>query len=412
MPERRLKTSALILLFVLAFLFSSGCGRIVGKLSGTLKARKEALYELEQPPSYDETSYDEMSSGEMSADEEAYGKELPARSAPAEKKAAAESDQPSPLPAPKQPAVTAEERKRVYSGYCKLGVDSVEKRTEEVFEIAESFGGWIEQAAGNIVIVRIPAERFEEAFNRVLDIGRLIDKSIETQDVTEQYLDLSARLELARGTRERLYRLLERTDDVKERLRILREIRRLTDEIEEIQARFNLLKEQIAFSAITVELVPRLAYETPYREKIPFAWIRNLDPVYTSIYELSKKVSYELPDDFAVFEKEDAFRAESADGTRVRIGTVPNLPDGDSLFWRKALGYHLDQFYRKSEALSTGSAECVLFTSKDREPFYYLVGVVAEKRTLLVIEAFFPSEDSFGKRYEEIERSIEDLEVR
>jgi len=364
-----------------------------------------------------ETSYDKMSSGEIAYDkksynEEAYEKDLPARSAPAGPTAAAVSDQTSPLQEPKPPVVTGEERKRVYSGHCKLGVDSVEKRTEEVFEIAESFGGWIEQAAGNIVIVRIPAERFEEVFNRILDIGRLIEKSIETQDVTEQYVDLSARLELARETRERLYRLLERTDSVKERLRILREIRRLTDEIEEIQARFNLLKEQIAFSTITVELVPRLAYETPYREKIPFAWIRNLDPVYISIYELSKKVSFELPDDFAVFEKEDAVRAESADGTRVRIGTVPNLPDGDSLFWRKAVGYHLEQFYKKSEALSVGSAECVLFTSKDREPFYYLVGVVAEKRKLLVIEAFFPSEDSFGKRYGEIARSIEDLEVR
>ena len=407
MPERRLKISALVLLFVLAFLLSSGCGRIVGKLSGTLKAKKEALYELEEP-SYEEFDYDEPSYAE-----EELAKEAPTRSATAEPTAVpAGTAAPSPPEPVQVPEMMVEERKRVYSGFCKLGVDSVEKRTEEVFEIAESFGGWIEQAAGNIVIVRIPAERFEEAFNRILDIGRLIDKSIETQDVTEQYHDLSARLELARETRERLYRLLERTDDVKERLRILREIRRLTDEIEEIQARFNLLKEQIAFSTITVELVPRLAYETPYREKIPFAWIRNLDPVYTSIYELSKKVSFELPDDFAVFEKEDAFRAESADGTRVRIGTVPNLPDGDSLFWRKALGYHLEQFYRKSEALSAGSAECVLFTSKDREPFYYLIGVVAEKRTLLVIEAFFPSQHSFGKRYEEIERSIEDLEVR
>lgn len=402
MRVRRLKTIAAILLFILIFILSSGCGRIVGKLSGTLKAKKEALYELDEP-----------SSGEMPYEEEAYEKELPARSAPAEKAAApAGTAAPSPPEPAQVPEMTVEERKRVYSGYCKLGVDSVEKRTEEVFEIAESFGGWIEQAAGNIVIVRIPAERFEEAFNRILDIGRLIDKSIETQDVTEQYMDLSARLELARETRERLYLLLERTDDVEERLHILREIRRLTDEIEEIQARFNLLKEQIAFSTITVELVSRLAYETPYREKIPFAWIRDLDPVYTSIYELSKKVSFELPDDFAVFEKEDAFRAESADGMRVRIGTVPNLPDGDSLFWRKALGYHLEQFYRRSEALSAGSAECVLFTSKDREPFYYLVGVVTEKRTLLVIEAFFPSEDSFGKRYEEIARSIEDLEVR
>jgi hypothetical protein len=400
MPQRAPISIKIITIFSLCFLLFQGCGGIGGGIG-----QKEEKAEVGEP------LYDASFEGEE------YEKELPApsaeRSAPSEKTAVAASGVADMPPEEFQrPVVAPEERKRVYSGYCKLSVDSVEKRKDEIFGIAEDSGGWVEQAAGNIVVIRVPADVFEETFSKILLLGEIIDRAIETEDVTEQYSDLITRLKLARETRERLYRLLERTDDVTERLLILREIRRLTDEIEEIRQRLDLLKELVAFSRITADLIPRLAYETAYRENIPFAWIRNLDPVYVSIYELSGKILFQLPEDFAVFEKEDSFRAESADGTRVRIGTVPNEPAGDGLFWRRALEYHLDDFYGESEALSTGSAACILFTSKDREPFYYLVGVLAVKKKLYVIETFFPSEESLGRRYNDIERSITELEVR
>jgi hypothetical protein len=396
----------IITVFSLCLLLFPGCGRIIGKVSDAVRAKKMESYEIGEP-SYDEASFEG----------EEYEKELaepaPARSAPSEKTALTASGVADMSPEEfGRPAVAPEKRKRVYSGYCKLSVDSVEKRKDEIFEIAEDSGGWVEQAAENTVVIRVPAGVFEETFTMILLLGEILDRAIETQDVTEQYSDLITRLKLARETRERLYRLLERTDDVTERLLILREIRRLTDEIEEIRQRIDLLKELVAFSRITVDLIPRLARETAYRENIPFVWIRNLDPVYVSIDELSGRISFQLPEDFAVFDKEDSFRAESADGTRVRIGTVPNEPAGDGAFWQRALEYHLDDFYGESEALSAGSAECILFTSKDREPFFYLVGVLAVKKKLYVIEAFFPSKKSLGKRYNDIERSITELEVR
>ena len=392
-----------LLLALFCILLSSGCGRVVERIGDAVKSRKDATYET-IPEVYEEDY------------EAEYVKEQALGDAPAPKRtatAAAEAvpEQQAPVETQQTFKTPIVDRKRVYSGFLRLSVDSVEKRKEDVFDIAVAFGGYIEQAAENLVIVRLPAGVFEEAMSRLSGIGEVIERSVETQDVTEEYQDLRMRLRISRHARERLYRLLERSDDVQERLRILREIRRLTDEIEEIQQRLDLLEKLVSYSRITVELVPRLAYESSFREMIPFAWIRDLDPVQVSIDTLVKRTSLELPGSYAVFAKEDAFRAESAEGVRVRLGTVQNVPSGDSLFWQQALAYHLEPFYAETDARTLGGAECVLFTSKDREPFFYLVGVMAVRKQLLVTEVFFPTEESLEKAYEDIKEAMTALDL-
>ncbi|MBN2322327.1 MAG: DUF4349 domain-containing protein [Spirochaetes bacterium] len=396
----------LVLLF--GVLSASGCGRVIGWIGGAVKSEKDASY----------ISHKALREEPSGGYEEEYDKEMTLQDALAEKRAApavseAVMEEPGPVGTRETaPKAQAEDRKRVYYGFLRLSVDSVEKKKEEIFVIAESFGGWVEQSAGNTVVVRVPAQHFEEALSTIGAVGEVIERSVETQDVTEQYQDLLSRLRISQHARERLYLLLARTDDVEERLKILREIRRLTDEIEELRQRLELLEKLVSYSRITVELVPRLAYESPFREMIPFAWIRNLDPVRVSIDERAKRAALELPGTYAVFAKEDAFRAESAEGVMVRLGSVPNLPSGDSLFWQRALEYHLEPFYAETEKRTLGGVECVLFKSKDRKPFYYLVGVIAEGKRLYVAETFFPTEEAFKKEYGGISGTISAFEVR
>ena len=111
-----------------------------------------------------------------------------------------------------------------------------------------------------------------------------------------------------------------------------------------------------------------------------------------------------LPDDVAVFEQEGVLRAEAADGTRIRVGTVKNDPRGDSLFWQQALIYHLKPKYRYAEAISLDSMSLVLFTSKDREPYNYLVGAIplAEDPTLAVFEVYFPDETARDRHLQDL----------
>jgi hypothetical protein len=328
-----------------------------------------------------------------------------------------ESDQTAAKPEQK------EERKRIYSGYAELLVGDVEEQKKNIADIAEKSGGYVESMYESTVIVRVPAEQFNALFARILDLGEILHRSIETMDVTEYFQDLTSRLEIASTTRERLYRLLEKTWNVEERLRILREIKRLTEEIERIGLTLTLLERQIAFSRISVDLVPRLAQEQMTRDQIPFRWIANLDPLYRTLKPVKGKIDLQLSDEFAVFEqgltlfesivkRGSVFRAESFEGTRVRVGSAENEPEGDAAFWQEALNHHLSKYYRKAEKMELGALQSVLFASKDKEPFSYLLGVLQRGKRLVVVEVFFPNPDALKDRLEEIKSALEEFKVR
>jgi hypothetical protein len=306
----------------------------------------------------------------------------------------------------------AEQPKRIYSGNAELLVNDIEEAKAEITEIANSNDGYVESSFEDRITIRVPAEQFESIFASILLLGDILYKKIETIDVSEYFVDLNSRLKIAETTRERLYKLLETTEEVDERLKILQEIRRLTEEIERINLTLTLLEERVKFSRISLVLTSRFDQEDITREEIPFPWIAALEPLYTSIDELKGSVSLELGEEFAHFKDESIYRAESPEGTRVRMGSLPNKPQGDTRFWQQALHYHLEDFYAEAETMTLGEVQSVLFTSKDREPFYYLVGVTVEEETLYVIETFFPDEDAYEKREGTITQAYSEVKLQ
>ncbi|HUV08604.1 MAG TPA: DUF4349 domain-containing protein, partial [Spirochaetia bacterium] len=366
-------------------LFVSACGRGGGELFGR-RTKEGAAYserdsqsvEQKQAPEPKSAEAPSPSSAKTSADGEPISEDSIAG------QLASLAEKPAVEPGRK------EERKRIYSGYGKLMVDDLEEQKREISDLVEQNGGYVESVYEKAIVVRVPAGQFFDLFRKILSFGEMLHKSVETFDVTEYFQDLSTRLDVAKKTRQRLYTLLERTKDVEERLKILREIRRLTEEIERIGLTLTLLERQIAFSRITVDLVPRLSQESETRDQIPFPWIARLEPLSPTLNAVKGRIQFQLSDEFAVFEKTKDYRAESADGTRVRVGTTPNTPRGDALFWQKALSFHLGKYYRTAENRDLGSIRSVLFSSKDRKPFHYLVGVVDRGDFLYVVEVFSP----------------------
>ncbi len=316
-------------------------------------------------------------------------------------------------PRPKQ-----EQRKKVYSGNATLIVDDVDGVKEEISILAEARGGYVEYSFETTVVIRVPAADFENIFSTILGMGDVEFKAIETIDVTDFFYDMQTRLELNTKTRERLYALLGNTKDVEERLKILREIRRLTEEIERIGRSLELLENQIAYSRITIELIPRLPVETEVRQTIPFSWIARLNPLYPTLGDAGERLDMDLGDDFAGFSEMPRFRAESPEGARVRIGGLPNEPKGDEAFWQQALYYHLGPLYRSAEKIVIGPFHGVLFESKDSKPYYYFAGVLLDAKEdktgrLSVLELFFPDGEAKNKRREIIYEAAEALaEVR
>jgi hypothetical protein len=313
-----------------------------------------------------------------------------------------------------------EGKKHVYFGYMKLIVANLIEARNAIAKLAESSGGYVESSYDTKVVIRIPKDKFNEVFASLMGLGEVEKKAIETYDVTEYFQDLEMRLSVAEKTRARLYNLLERTQDVEQRLKILKEIKRLSEEIENTKLQLETIRRLIAYSSITCELVQRLAETSgDGKNAIPFSWIANLDPFYPSIVHLEKGIDLKLGDDFAVFDNKGYFFAESPEGIRIRAGTTPNKPEGDTQFWQKALMHYLGNYYKEAIQLHLGTAqqldasiEAISFTSRDSKPFHYLVGIAVKGDLIFVIEVFFPDKETFESRHAAIEKSIGEIKFK
>ena len=295
---------------------------------------------------------------------------------------------------PAQETASETERKRIYNGSAGLIVDDRDQIRKDLEKLALETGGYLESSYADYLVLRIPAALFADTFEKILLMGTVDFQEVSSLDVTDQFSDLERRLDTALKTRERLYDLLERTKDAEERAAILREIGRLSEEIEALKQQKELMESRIAYSRITVTLISRLQ-EWGYGRSIPFSWIAYLDPLYPASDRLRARITLSPGDDFAIFDKESVFMAEDAEGNSLFISTVDNNPEGDSAFWQQALIFHMKDYYAEAEALTIPMGEeefrAVRFTSRDREPFAYTIGVLADKDKLHILEIFTPA---------------------
>ncbi|MBF9016210.1 MULTISPECIES: DUF4349 domain-containing protein [unclassified Oceanispirochaeta] len=313
------------------------------------------------------------------------------------------------------PSETADEdpgRKRIYNGSIGLIVDKPEDSRKALEKLTLSTGGYVESSYSDYMILRIPAALFRTTFKEILGMGKVSHQEISTWDVTEQFADSQQRLTTAMQTRERLYALLNKSSDAEERARILREIGRLSEEIESIRQQLSMMENRIAYSRISVSLEARLD-EGYGRYDIPFDWIASLDPLYPVSDRLKASVKLNPGDNFAVFEKEKSYIAEDAEGTTLFISSVDNEPRGDASFWQKALEFHLSEYYESAEdvSINIGDKEFkgIHFISKDREPYQFIVAVFADGKTLHILEIFTPGGN---KDLSSLMKDLEEGEIR
>lgn len=104
------------------------------------------------------------------------------------------------------------------------------------------------------VTVRVPAERYDAFVTEASKLGRVLFHAENAQDVTQQHIDMSARLESLKVEQSRLRQLFARADTVRDLLAIEQELARVQGEIESLQGQFDFLNRQVAMATVTFEL--------------------------------------------------------------------------------------------------------------------------------------------------------------
>ncbi|HUM69924.1 MAG TPA: DUF4349 domain-containing protein [Chloroflexota bacterium] len=161
------------------------------------------------------------------------------------------------------------ERLIIRTGNLRLVVTDTEETTADITRLEEQSGGWVVSAnlrqygsdakSGDITI-RVPAAGFVGMMDTLKAMAvEVQSESVSGQDVTEEYVDLAARLGNLEATAVRVRSFLDEATTVEEALAVNQELSRLEGEIEVIKGRMQYLSQSAAFSTITVSLMPDIA---------------------------------------------------------------------------------------------------------------------------------------------------------
>lgn len=172
-------------------------------------------------------------------------------------------------PAIQQPQ---QERLIIKDGNMTLTVDDTETAVNQATDIAVASGGYL--ISQNIfddpngfryatMRLGVPVARFEAVLRSLRTLGTVTNESASGEDVTDQFVDLSSRLDNLTATRDRLRDFLNDANNVDEALRVNRELRAIEEEIAVIQGRLNYLADRAAFSTIDLTINPIVPTPTP-----------------------------------------------------------------------------------------------------------------------------------------------------
>jgi hypothetical protein len=169
-----------------------------------------------------------------------------------------DSGGPDAEPAPSQ--VSVQERIIIRTVDASLVVVDIPVAIADIGVIADSLGGWVvnsSRGSQNFAFVsfRVPADQLDAAMALVRDLADEVEsENTSSRDVTDQYVDLTARLRNQQATETALLGLLDRAETVEEALDVQRELSRVREEIERLTGQITLIEETSAFSLVNVSL--------------------------------------------------------------------------------------------------------------------------------------------------------------
>ena len=155
------------------------------------------------------------------------------------------------------------ERMIVRTGNMELVVVDVADVIERITVLSEGYDGYVVSSNSwregdrlvGIITIRVDAERFDDSIRALRQLAvDVSSESTTSKDVTEEYVDLSAKLHNLEASEQQLLRLMEQAGKVTEMLEVQRELSKTRGEIDQTKGRIQYLEQTSATSLITILL--------------------------------------------------------------------------------------------------------------------------------------------------------------
>lgn len=159
-------------------------------------------------------------------------------------------------------SVPGEDRLIVRTASLNLVVADLSETLGQIESLAGRLDGFVvsssrsEDRAASISI-RVPADSFPQAMSALREMAvRVEQESTQSRDVTEEYVDLEARLRNLEASEKQLLTFMERTEKMEDVVAVFRELSSVRERIETTRGRMQYLERTSAMSLINVSLRP------------------------------------------------------------------------------------------------------------------------------------------------------------
>jgi len=193
-------------------------------------------------------------------------------------------------------------RKIIYDAQVAIAVDSVEPAAKKVAKLVQEARGYIaeQNVSGSPGSqramhwrIRIPVEQFDLFVESVVSLGELERNNRTSQDVTEQYYDIEARIKNKKLEEQTLNKLLqERSGKLEDVLKIEIELSRVRGEIEQLEGKIRVLANLSSLATLTLDIREREKYapNAPVVASFPTQIGRTWDSSILAAENLGKSV--------------------------------------------------------------------------------------------------------------------------
>ena len=153
--------------------------------------------------------------------------------------------------------------------------DSFDARFHDATEVAEELGGFVESSNEGVrsgrLVMRIPARSFNEARSELKALA-LANEGVKREvidglDVTAEFVDLKARLEILQARKDALVELLNEATTLEEILRLNNVVDDVLTRIEELKGQIRLINDQTSKATVSLSMREEGVSVTPVVEK-------------------------------------------------------------------------------------------------------------------------------------------------
>lgn len=189
-----------------------------------------------------------------------------------------------------------------------VGKDGFGSAFDAATLVAGKYGGYVQSSsmAGTEVrsgdlLLRVPADRFDDAMSDLRELGTVDGQSMSGEDVSAQFVDLEARLRAWQAQEAVLLDLMSQATSIEATIRVQSELQDVQVRIEQIKGELRLLEDRTEFATIQVSLhepggpVAPQRVDDATRPSLGEAWERAIDGVLGVFYVVVVGLGYLVP---------------------------------------------------------------------------------------------------------------------